>query len=878
MADFYFDNLMYGSSIELFILFLIPVISIPLIILMSRLIVIMMLQLGVPRKYLIRPYREKIALYMATSGVGALWLVFQIGISILACFTYVLELYIWEDWPRQPIIIDLMEIGFALFFFLDYIISFYVAKDSLRFFFTFMSFIDLGSILPILEVFFPRSGLHSWLGFFRPLRLLRAYRLLSFSTNSVQRQIFVVVLTGLSLIFCSTCIIQKVETFYANRQLMFHEALYFIVVTFSTVGYEDIITSPQGRLVMLFLIIFAILLIPYQTGRLLSLVSSRRGGVYGGYYKASKGSRHLVIMGEITFTGLVDFFRELYHQEKSNPFRNAQVVILSAKEPSLELKGLLTHPFFEPRVTYLLGTPLAEGDLERVSIQHAHACFVLTDKYCAHSNEADSETALRVLAVNHYSPNLLTCVQLMQRSNMMHIPSSPSSFVLCAEEFSLSLLSRSCLVPGLLTLVTNLVRTYAHQPPEEMSTWFSEYYHGSSHRIYKTFLSVSCDHVPFGELALTIYREFQTILFAVEVEPHKIVLNPGNRYVLRAHQAIFVIAKNQRIVTAINMNKMSAVREEPVLPLTEKAQELKISQNLRGLSNPMRKTKENFQFFDDDDDDEADDVEKLDINESQTDKLPKSEHGPSLEDTIFLGEDSAWRKALVMARPLRALEDCLVDSVEKLKNSSGPLKSHLIVCGVPSASLLTFLVPLRYRLLPALQPIVFLNNQEPPEDFLIIIRSFPDVYYVKGSALHSYDLHRAGVKTAEQVVILSNVSGGKHTKDEFMIDSETIFCLRKLEESHPHLSFTIAELGLFAKTSVKSHRDAPMFTDHQYPNSSRLEHQVRSPVRLRSFSSYGAGAHFSEPVEDDGLPPILSGVLRELSWDQICSEYDICRI
>jgi hypothetical protein len=93
--------------------------------------------------------------------------------------------------------------------------------------------------------------------FVRVLKLLRVLRLLRSVKSQSQagaggevfRQVSAMVLTGLSLVFCFAGLIQVVETsgrsiedllaIWNQDTFYYHDALYFTIITISTVGYGD---------------------------------------------------------------------------------------------------------------------------------------------------------------------------------------------------------------------------------------------------------------------------------------------------------------------------------------------------------------------------------------------------------------------------------------------------------------------------------------------------------------------------------------------------------------------------------------------------------------------------------------------------------------
>eukprot|EP01022_Parablepharisma_sp_SALTPOND_P033410 TRINITY_DN88679_c0_g1_i1.p2 TRINITY_DN88679_c0_g1~~TRINITY_DN88679_c0_g1_i1.p2 ORF type:complete len:507 (-),score=57.99 TRINITY_DN88679_c0_g1_i1:17-1537(-) len=104
-----------------------------------------------------------------------------------------------------------------------------------------------------------------------------------------------------------------------------------------------------------------------------------------------------------------------------------------------------------------------------------------------------------------------------------------------------------------------------------------------------------------------------------------------------------------------------------------------------------------------------------------------------------------------------------------LENSQLAAK-HIIVCGMVSS--LTYLViPLRAKILKDLQPIVILHTEEPTDGQWNSISMFPQIYFVKGSALNLADLSRANIKQAKKVVILSTIMT-KPDEDKFKDELE----------------------------------------------------------------------------------------------------------
>lgn len=91
--------------------------------------------------------------------------------------------------------------------------------------------------------------------------------------------------------------------------------------------------------------------------------------------------------------------------------------------------------------------------------------------------------------------------------------------MICIEELKMSLLAKSCLCPGLITVISNLI-TSSGDPPESDSLpfkWLHEYWTGQGFEIYKAQLPNFFRDKTFSSTVLTIYRKFDAVLFGIEL-------------------------------------------------------------------------------------------------------------------------------------------------------------------------------------------------------------------------------------------------------------------------------------------------------------------------------------------------------------------------
>ncbi|MDJ0659253.1 MAG: ion transporter [Crocosphaera sp.] len=212
--------------------------------------------------------KDKISHYLDdfNSPIGITINLIILGLILLSSAVFVLETYSLPE-SIFKFLITLDDIILSLFT-LEYLIRFWCAKSKLKFVFSLFSFIDLFSILPLFMGFIDIRFIRI-LRWFRVLRLLR---LINFETSLfriksedgiILVRIFLILF---SLIFIYSGAIYQVEH-HSNPEVFktFFDALYFSVVTMTTVGFGDVIPlSEGGRILTVMMIFSGILLIPWQ--------------------------------------------------------------------------------------------------------------------------------------------------------------------------------------------------------------------------------------------------------------------------------------------------------------------------------------------------------------------------------------------------------------------------------------------------------------------------------------------------------------------------------------------------------------------------------------------------------------------------------------
>lgn len=209
--------------------------------------------------------------------------IYLLIINIAAC-----ALVVFESIPlyqKHAYTFRILENITVTLFIIEYVLRYWVAEKKLPYIFSLMSFIDLLAILPSLFAF----------GDFRFLRVLRVFRIFRFARFFENHKFFFGEIKGthlhiakiafiiIAIIFVDAGLIYNIEG-KANPEAFptFFDAIYFSLVTITTVGFGDITpVTFYGKLSTLFIIILGIVLIPWNVGNLIkeALLGKKKNSV-----------------------------------------------------------------------------------------------------------------------------------------------------------------------------------------------------------------------------------------------------------------------------------------------------------------------------------------------------------------------------------------------------------------------------------------------------------------------------------------------------------------------------------------------------------------------------------------------------------------------
>lgn len=670
-----------------------------------------------------------------------------------------------------------------------------------------------------------------------------------FQTISVtlSQQLFLLVVSMGCLIFTTICGIQHIQRSSATDQLTMFESFYFVIVTFSTVGYGDI--SPDnwlGQLFMLTMICLAFAFIPRQVEGIHSTWKERKktGGEYSSRHAA--GHRHVVVCtSNLSAEYTMDFLIEFYANRK---LEDHIVVLLSSDEKDTSLQIILKDPKWAHRVIYMRGSALKDTDLQRCRLQEADACFILAPSKCHNRDEADQHTILRSWAVKDFAPQCRQYIQLFKTEHKLHVKFA--EHVVCEDEFKYALLANNCLYPGLSTLVTLLLHTTNRELGEVgLETWQHVYGRHSGNEVYHIQLCKSVffqkyEGQSFTNASADAHKRFGVCLIGVldvTNEEPRLQLNPGSSYKLKTSDYCFYIGEFKEEFSKVKYNnviheetmsvdKSSAGNNSRSLEQVSEVLEKWIKQELESdnygeesvfnstitsewgqeIARRVRKRSEGETCKPEALAQESTVIEaQVNANVGKEKKVPKvlQVHQDMGQEEMITGPPPATlysgnRRTLChlmgIPRPACCLkwgENCEHCTYKNANDDRW--QGQLIILAVEHAcsGIHNFIVPLRSHFISrnSLSPIILLLENSPDDMFLSSIGHFPLVYWMIGKISSIDDLLLAGINKVSHLVVV-NHDTMRDNMEETMVDSETIVAVQTIIKLFPNTNI-ITELS-----------------------------------------------------------------------------------
>ena len=200
-----------------------------------------------------------------------------VNLSIITLVLISAAIFVIQTYDLPPNIHQVLALAntcILIIFILEYLLRLWCSEHKLEYFLSLYSLIDLFIFIPfIFGLFSIHIGFSEnliWFRIFHLLRYLRAKTFLGIINSEDNLIVTRIFFTLFSIIFVYSGLIYQIEH-AINPQAFRHffDAIYFCIVTMTTVGFGDITPlSEAGRWITLAMILTGVTLIPWQVGDL----------------------------------------------------------------------------------------------------------------------------------------------------------------------------------------------------------------------------------------------------------------------------------------------------------------------------------------------------------------------------------------------------------------------------------------------------------------------------------------------------------------------------------------------------------------------------------------------------------------------------------
>ena len=357
--------------------------------------------------------------FLILNGISDILSLINGILSLIESIFYMISTYTFPETSTTKTKInegmEKLETAFLVYFITHFVLRLYCSQNRILFCFDLINFLDIvSSICLILS----RQDFAKYeeAGYF--FRVFRIFRLSYLGTleNIVQRKtderirhLYRLIVNLLSVIFIIMSLFLEFEnnnirTNFEPRELRsivlsdilnFHDVIYFILVSITTIGFGDI--TPQSILGKLLICSGITFLIPY-----LEIVRSEMENVFSftskyALMKYKKKKRHLLLIGNCGPESYEACLQELYNEDHGDIDFDTIIMQLKANKKMIKM---LNKNKYKKNIYYIEGDVLNHLDLDRAGVYSSDCVIILANKL-NNQREEDFNNILKAMAIQN---------------------------------------------------------------------------------------------------------------------------------------------------------------------------------------------------------------------------------------------------------------------------------------------------------------------------------------------------------------------------------------------------------------------------------------------------------------------------------------------
>ena len=328
---------------------------------------------------------------------------------------------------------------------------------------------------------------------FAPLR--QFYRLLR------DEKFFRILAIALIIIMGGALAIFFADQYYITRGTYgIFDAIYWAVVTITTVGYGDIVPDSKiSKLIALMIIVSGPVVLSLFTASIASIFVERK-------IKEGKGLETIKDKGQIIICGWNEngerVIDGILQQAKGTP---PKVVLIN--ELSRDEVQSIQYKYEDQGIRFVRGNYIKEDVLARANLIRASAVIILADRSGGHRIEtADERTIFGAMAIKSMASKVRTCAELIHEENREHLLRTHVEGIIVRGESTGSMLATATISPGVADSIKRLINNR------------------DANKLWRIPVPSKFVAGPLGELSAHLRESSDALLFAIIREEEKMKL------------------------------------------------------------------------------------------------------------------------------------------------------------------------------------------------------------------------------------------------------------------------------------------------------------------------------------------------------------------
>jgi voltage-gated potassium channel len=261
----------------------------------------------------------------------------------------------------------------------------------------------------------------------------------------------------------------------ANKDLnSLGDAVWWVLVTMTTVGYGDRVPiTPGGRVIGITVMFLGVALVSLFTATVSSIFVARQ-------IKEGRGLEQIKLKNHLVICGWNFNGEQILNELLKHSHKKSEIVLINQLNEDA-ISDILNH-FSSLKIKFVHGDYTKEAVLNRANIASADFAIILPDISTPLGEKSDERTILATLSIKAINPKIKVYAHILNRENLSHIKKAKADDVLLSDAYAGYIMASHILAPGI---------------PQTIEELFSE---DSKHNLIREEISQSFIGKTFAEL------------------------------------------------------------------------------------------------------------------------------------------------------------------------------------------------------------------------------------------------------------------------------------------------------------------------------------------------------------------------------------------